>query len=80
MVIIKPPNVCDTVHGIGINSFMPIEKICPLFLFIQKYEEQSNNNCPVSIADVENKTVVKLVDAGVTAMMTRLQSKLYAWL
>ena len=31
----------------------------------------------MSIADIENETVVKLVDAGVTAMMTRLQSKLY---
>ena len=45
-----------------------------LILFIQKHEELSNNNGPVSIADVENETVVKLVDAGVTAMMTRLQS------
>ena len=46
-------------------------------LFFQKYEEQSNNNGPVSIADIENETVVKLVDAGVTAMMTRLQSELW---
>ena len=42
--------------------------------YTQKYEEQSNHNGPVSIADIENETVVKLVDAGVTAMMTRLQS------
>ena len=42
----------------------------------QKFEELSNNNGPVSIADIENETVVKLVNAGVTAMMTRLQSEL----
>ena len=44
---------------------------------IQKHEELSSNNGPVSIADVENETVVKLVDAGVSAMLTRLQSKIH---
>ena len=29
----------------------------------------------MSIADVENETVVQLVDSGVTAILTRLQSK-----
>ena len=43
----------------------------------QKYEEVSHSNGPVSIADVENETVVKLVDSGVTAILTRLQSKLH---
>ena len=42
---------------------------------IQKHEESSNNNGPVSIADVDNETVVQLVDNGVNAIMTRLQSK-----
>lgn len=42
---------------------------------MQKHEESSNNNGPVSIADVENETVVELVDNGVTAILTRLQSE-----
>ena len=48
------------------------------FMFsTQKHEEQSSNNGPVSIADIENETIVNLVDAGATAMMTRtrLQSE-----
>ena len=48
----------------------------PFFMYsTQKHEELSSNNGPVSIADIENDTIVKLVDAGVTAMMTRLQSE-----
>ena len=43
----------------------------------QKHEEQSSNNGPVSIADIENETIVNLVDAGVAAMMTRLQSDIH---
>jgi hypothetical protein len=39
-------------------------------LFVFKREELSSNNGPVSIADIENETIVNLVDAGVAAMMT----------
>jgi hypothetical protein len=34
----------------------------------------SSNNGPVSVADIENETIVNLVDAGV-AVMTRMQSE-----
>ena len=54
-----------------------ISLFCSLYnlIIIQKHEESSNNNGPVSIADVDNETVVQLADNGVSAIMTRLQSK-----
>ena len=57
------------------GALMYILRICIFLFFLQKHEESSSNNGPVSIADVQNETIVQLVDDGVAAIMTRLQSE-----
>ena len=41
---------------------------------LQKQEEAQSNN-PVSTADIDNETIIKLVSDAVTAILTRLQSE-----
>ena len=47
---------------------------------LQKYEELSSSNGPVSVEDIKDEPVISLVDAAVTAVLTRLESKLITWL
>ena len=68
----KIPQKSTCIYKCTIPS---IVYVCTWFCPLQKHEELTSNNGPVSIADVENETIVQLVDSGVAAIMTRLQSE-----